>query len=215
MEYQLYLNDIQKNRLIEYIKDKRQTDMMIMIASLVIAVTGFLFRYNDFAFLNAIKDLMILFFFAYFLESEFYSQRNFIRITTVCMYGLYNISSNILIFEELLSYSTERFLSRMDLCISFLISAGIFVWEFNKGFGKTFGQGCDIQCIEKDLYTLEYANFGYREKDTKKHPYYICDNKGETYICPEHLDYKNADTSDKFLYIKLNNGRGYAIGDHI
>ena len=103
----------------------------------------------------------------------------------------------------------------LELFLSFLAFAGCFMEEFTRGFGKAFGRKCDIKCIEKDLYTLEYGNFGCREKDTGKHPYYICDNKGDTYVCPKFLDYKNADISDKFLYIKLNNGRGYAIGDHI
>ncbi len=95
----------------------------------------------------------------------------------------------------------------------FIIAVFAFGGEFIRGFGKTFGYKCDIRCIQNDLYTLEYGDFGYREKDTGKHPYYICDNRGGIYICPRFLDYRNADTGSKFLYIKLENGRGYAVLD--
>lgn len=99
-------------------------------------------------------------------------------------------------------------------CILYMVISGLtFIKIFINNFGKTFGYRCDIQCIEKDLYTLDYGDFGYREKDTGRHPYYICDNKGDTYVCPKFLDYRNADTGSKFLYIKLENGRGYAIGE--
>lgn len=94
-----------------------------------------------------------------------------------------------------------------------LVCCIVFAIEFIKGFGKTFGYRCDIQCLQKDLYTLDYDDFGYREKDNGRHPYYICDNMGNLYICPRFLDYRNADTGSKFLYIKLENGRNYAIAD--
>ncbi len=97
--------------------------------------------------------------------------------------------------------------------IYFILAVCIFGQEFIGGFGKTFGYRCDINCIQNDLYMLEYGNFGYREKDKGKHPYYICDNMGSIYICPRFLDYRNADTESKFLYIKLENGRNYAILD--
>lgn len=100
-------------------------------------------------------------------------------------------------------------------CTLYMVISGLtFIKIFINNFGKTFGYRCDIQCIEKDLYTLEYADFGYREKDSGKYPYYICDNMGNLYICPRFLDYRNADTGSKFLYIKLENGRNYAIADN-
>lgn len=117
-------------------------------------------------------------------------------IFLVCAYNT-GISNAIDILEELLYY--------------YLLALTSFFEKFIRGFGKTFGHRCDIQCVQKDLYTLDYGDFGYREKDTGKHPYYICDNRGGTYICPRFLDYRNADTGSKFLYIKLENGRGYAI----
>lgn len=101
-----------------------------------------------------------------------------------------------------------------EVLIYYLVAAAIFIKEFAGGYGKIFGRRCDIQCIEKDLYTIDYSDFGYREKDTGKHPYYVCDNRGGIYICPRYIDYRDADTGSKFMYIKLANGRGYAIADN-
>ncbi|MCM1507614.1 MAG: hypothetical protein NC177_10845 [Ruminococcus flavefaciens] len=100
-----------------------------------------------------------------------------------------------------------------EVLLYYFVALVSFLSEFVSGYGKFFGRRCDIQCIEKDLYTLDYGDFGYREKDTGKHPYYICDNRGGIYICPRYIDYRNADTGSKFLYIKLENGRNYAIAE--
>lgn len=86
-----------------------------------------------------------------------------------------------------------------EVLIYYLLAVVSFIREFAGGYGKIFGRRCDIQCIEKD---------------TGKHPYYVCDNRGGIYICPRYIDYRNADTGSKFMYIKLANGRGYAIADN-
>lgn len=159
-QYQVYLNDEQKNYLIKYIRDR--------------------------------GNLLAMWIFFVFIVA-------FVVIFSVFAYNT-GIISAIDIFAEGFTY--------------FIIALFGFMEELIRGYGKTFGYRCDIQCIEKDLYTLDYGDFGYREKDTGKHPYYICDNMGWTYICPRFLDYRNADTGSKFLYIKLENGRGYAIADN-
>ncbi len=126
---------------------------------------------------------------------------------------------SLLLFEAKYCNFTEetQIISELDANVIYYLVIGviIFILEFIKGYGKNFGHNCDIKCIENDLYTLDYRNFGYREKDTGHHPYYICDNLGGTYICPRFLDYRNADSDSKFLYIKLENGRGYAIGENL
>ncbi|MDE5771897.1 MAG: hypothetical protein K2I06_09790 [Ruminococcus sp.] len=98
-------------------------------------------------------------------------------------------------------------------CILYMVMSGaIFVKTFIKNFGKTFGFGCDKKCIENDWYTLTYGNFVYRDKNTRnKHPYYISDKSYNKYICPRFLDWRNANEDTMFLYIKLENGRNYAI----
>jgi len=161
-QYQIYLNDEQKDYLIKYMRDRRYGNMLIMWISVLSALgcLVFLFGYNHKTFLSALADE-----------------------------------------------------GGLECFSSFIIFTATFVGEFIRGFGKTFGYKCDIQCIQQDLYTLDYGNFGYREKDTGKHPYYICDNMGGIYICPRFLDWRNADSESKFLYIKLENGRGYAISD--
>lgn len=100
-------------------------------------------------------------------------------------------------------------------CIFYMILSGIaFVKTFVKNFGKTFGYGCDKKCIENDWYTLTYGKFIYRDKNTRnKPPYCISDRSYNQYICPRFLDWRNADENTDFLYIKLENGRGYAITD--
>lgn len=100
-------------------------------------------------------------------------------------------------------------------CILYmLLSGAIFISTFVKNFGKTFGYGCDKKCIENDWYTLTYGKFVYRDKNPKnKHPYYISDRAYNQYICPRFLDWRNADEETDFIYIKLENGRNYAITD--
>lgn len=160
-QYQVYLNDEQKQFLLKYIRERRSDDILLLWATALIFIIMFML----------------------------------IKVDT--------LSTNSFEVNEL---NAE--------CILYMIVSGLtFVKTFINNFGKTFGYRCDIQCIEKDLYTLDYGDFGYREKDTGRHPYYICDNKGDTYVCPKFLDYRNADTGSKFLYIKLENGRGYAIGE--
>ncbi|MCM1507615.1 MAG: hypothetical protein NC177_10850 [Ruminococcus flavefaciens] len=102
-------------------------------------------------------------------------------------------------------------------CILYMIVSGVaFVRTFIKGFGKTFGYGCDKKCIENDWYTITYGNFVYRDKNPhNKHPYYISDRSYDKYICPRFLDWRNATEDTSFIYIKLDNGRGYAIVDDI
>ncbi len=160
MEYQVYLNDGQKESLIKYIRDRRYTNMMAMSFSAAAA----------------------LFCLVYFL-----------------------LLSQGTTFINALGESGELF-------VYFAIFTATFAEEFVRGFGKNFGHKCDIQCIEKDLYTLEYGDFVYRDKNShNRHPYYISDKSYNQYICPKYLDWRNADTGSKFLYIKLDNGRGYAI----
>ena len=97
-----------------------------------------------------------------------------------------------------------------------IVSGIAFISTFITNFGKTFGYGCDKKCIENDWYTITSGNFVYRDKNTKnKHPYYISDKSYNQYICPRFLDWRNANEDTMFLYIKLENGRNYAIADDI
>lgn len=98
-------------------------------------------------------------------------------------------------------------------CLVYMLMSGlVFVKTFVCNFGKTFGYGCDKKCIENDWYTLDYGNFVYRDKNTaNKHPYHISDKSYNQYICPRFLDWRNATEDTMFLYIKLDNGRNYAI----
>lgn len=101
-------------------------------------------------------------------------------------------------------------------CILIMVASGIgFVRVFVSNFGKTFGFGCDKKCIENDWYTITCGNFVYRDKNShNKHPYYISDKSYNQYICPRFLDWRNANENTMFIYIKLENGRGYAIVDN-
>lgn len=109
------------------------------------------------------------------------------------------------VFDEMTVYS-----------VLIMVSCGIgFVKTFICNFGKTFGFGCDKKCIENDWYTLTCGKFVYRDKNPhNKHPYYISDQSYNQYICPRFLEWRNADENTMFIYIKLQNGRGYAITDN-
>ncbi|MDE5947168.1 MAG: hypothetical protein K2G63_07690 [Oscillospiraceae bacterium] len=99
--------------------------------------------------------------------------------------------------------------------ISLILFMLVFLYFLIRGFGKDFGFNCDISCIKKDNYSLSYAKFGHRKENSKNHhPYYIYDDLNNFYICPIFLDYRNATSDDNFLYIKLNNGRSYALLDN-
>ena len=102
-------------------------------------------------------------------------------------------------------------------CLLYMfVSVFAFIKTFIKNFGKTFGFGCDKKCIENDWYTITSGKFVYRDKNTKnKHPYYISDKSYNQYICPRFLDWRNANEDTTFIYIKLENGRNYAIADDI
>ena len=101
-------------------------------------------------------------------------------------------------------------------CILYMVVSGLtFIKIFINNFGKTFGYRCDKKCIENDLYTITCGKFVYRDKNPhNKHPYYISDKSYNQYICPRFLEWRNADENTMFLYIRLENGRGYAIADN-
>lgn len=85
-----------------------------------------------------------------------------------------------------------------------------FMTEFIGKFGKTFCGNCDIYCIENDLYSLNRSELGFNKKHSHDLKYQISDNDGNIYICPKYADYRE----NKFIYIKLENGRNYAIADN-
>ncbi|MDE6665642.1 MAG: hypothetical protein K2K14_05570 [Ruminococcus sp.] len=117
--------------------------------------------------------------------------------------------------DVLMTGSFEMNESNAECIIYMGISGMIFIRTFIKNFGKTFGFGCDKKCIENDWYTLTCGKFVYRDKNTlNKHPYYISDKSYNKYICPRFLDWRNATEDTMFLYIKLENGRNYAILDN-
>lgn len=101
-------------------------------------------------------------------------------------------------------------------CILYMVVSGLtFIKIFINNFGKTFGYRCDKKCIENDLYTITCGKFVYRDKNPhNKHPYYISDKSYNQYICPRFLDWRNAHEDTMFIYIKLENGRNYAIADN-
>ena len=109
------------------------------------------------------------------------------------------------VFDEMTAY-----------CIVIMIASGeIFIKTFIDNFGKTFGYGCDKKCIENGWYTITSGKFVYRDKNPhNRHPYYLSDRSYNKYICPRFLDWRNADENTMLLYIKLENGRGYAIVDN-
>ena len=95
-----------------------------------------------------------------------------------------------------------------------VMSGFAFIWNFTDGFGKTFGYRCDKKCIENDWYTITCGNFVCRDKNPRnKPPYCISDKSYNQYICPRFVDWKYATEDTMFIYIKLENGRGYAIVD--
>lgn len=85
------------------------------------------------------------------------------------------------------------------------------VFNFVRDFRKIFIFNSDMHSLENNLYSLDRSELGFNKKHSYDIKYQINDNAGNIYICPKYADYK----ADKFIYIKLENGRGYAIGDQI
>lgn len=128
--------------------------------------------------------------------------------------GIVLAVSAVILLSAVMIYGGEFLFSELSLDLLYIMffSGAVFVKTFADGFGKTFGFGCDKKCIENDWYSLSVAKFGIRDKNPlNKHPYYMSDIVGDRYICPRYLDWRNATEDTMFVYIKLENGRNYAI----
>ena len=131
------------------------------------------------------------------------------------------ISAVIFIYKFLLLNSDVALKNSFEIkcaviyhSIIMVMSVFVFITTFISGFGKTFGYKCDKKCIENDWYTITSGNFVYRDKNSNnKPPYYISDKSYNQYICPRFVDWRYATEDTTFIYIKLENGRNYAIVD--
>lgn len=90
---------------------------------------------------------------------------------------------------------------------SVIVFLTVCVCNFIKDFRKIFIFTSDIHSLENNLYSLDRSELKFNKKHSYDFKYQISDNAGNIYICPKYADYKE----DKFIYIKLENGRGYAI----
>lgn len=81
--------------------------------------------------------------------------------------------------------------------------------NFISDFRKIFILTSDIYNLANNLYSLSRSEPGFNKKQKYDLKYQISDNDGNIYICPKYADYRE----NKFIYIKLENGRNYAIAD--
>lgn len=161
-QYQVYLNDEQKQFLLKYIRERRSENIKFLLSATLIFIYEFLLLTSD----TIMKD------------------------------------------------SFEMKCAVVYQSVILVMSGFAFIWNFTDGFGKTFGYRCDKKCIENDWYTITCGNFVCRDKNPhNKPPYCISDKSYNQYICPRFVDWKYATEDTMFIYIKLENGRGYAIVD--
>lgn len=95
----------------------------------------------------------------------------------------------VIIFLVIFSIDTSNIgvMDASDVLINqnFIFSLFWFVTEFRRCYGKTFGYKCDLWCVKKDLYTLHYGAFVYRDKNPhNKPPYCISDKSYTQYYMP-------------------------------
>lgn len=147
---------------------------------------------------------------------KYIHERRFSVIMNLWCTGVLFFVMFLLMKMNVMTYG--RFVFDEMTAYSIIIMAGSgagFVTTFIRNFGKTFGYGCDKKCIENGWYTITSGKFVYRDKNPhNRHPYYLSDRSYNKYICPRFLDWRNADENTMLLYIKLENGRGYAIVDN-
>lgn len=91
-----------------------------------------------------------------------------------------------------------------------LIFLTFCLFNFISDFRKIFILTSDIYNLENNLYSLSRSELGFNKKHSYDLKYQISDNDGNIYICPKYTDYRE----NKFIYIKLENGRNYAIADN-
>lgn len=155
MEHQIYLNDEQKNYLLEYMRGQRTTSIFCMCVMFLMSIiaAGFLF----------IPDIA-----TEKLNLTFYPSPILLIFLIFCLFN--------------------------------------FISDLRKIFILT----SDIYNIANNLYSLSCSELEFNKKHSHDLKYQISDNDGNIYICPKYTDYRE----NKFIYIKLENGRNYAIADN-
>lgn len=107
-------------------------------------------------------------------------------------------------------YSYRR-RSRMSSFALWIICAVTFVLYFFRGIGIHFGKNSDLDCARKQNYVFEMKEFGGKDPDSGKAPYYVYDKAGTKYLCPIFLDWKNACEGSRLYCVTLANGKHYAM----
>lgn len=131
------------------------------------------------------------------------------------------ISAVIFIYEFLLLNGNVAMKNSFEIksavvyhSVIIVMSGFAFVVALKDGFGKNFGFMCDKKCIESDRYTITRGKFFSRDKNPhNKPPYYVSDALYNKYVCLRFADWRYATEDTDFIYIKLENGRNYAIVD--
>ncbi len=130
------------------------------------------------------------------------------RTTSIfCMCTAFLMSIVTAVFLFIPDFKTKEL--RFDFYPSPILLAFLIfcLYNFINDFRKIFVFTSDIHSLENNLYSLNRSELGFNKKHSYDLKYKISDNSGNIYICPKYADYK----ADKFIYIKLDNGRGYAV----
>ena len=125
----------------------------------------------------------------------------------------------LLLFPALLEIhtprSTKRYSyrrrSRISILALWIICAVTFVLHFLRGIGIHFGKNSDFDCAKKQDYVFEMKEYGGKDPDSGKAPYYVYDTAGTKYFCPVFLDWKNACEGCRLYCVTLANGKHYAM----
>ncbi|MDE6781318.1 MAG: hypothetical protein K2J40_07665 [Ruminococcus sp.] len=145
----------------------------------------------------------------YIREKRFNKIKSLFIIALVFIYEFLLLNS-----DTAMTDSFEMKFAVLYHSVIIVMSGFAFIIAFINGFGKTFGFRCDKKCIENNWYTITSGKFVCRDENPhNKPPYYISDKSYNQYICPKYLDWRNATEDTTFIYIKLKNGRNYAIVD--
>lgn len=100
---------------------------------------------------------------------------------------------------------------RMSMLPVWVIVTAVAVVTFFQGVGIKFGKGSDMDCVRNKKYTCTHRLCEKKSEDTKQYPYYFYDQRKSAWICPEFLEWRNAEPGCRLLCVRLENGKGYAF----
>ncbi len=153
-QYQVYLNDEQKNYLLKYMRKRRYVSMMIMIISFVLILASLWLYNNDILLLNKFKGAVISFFLIFLMSFKVRNEVRLGNIAWICLLVLFVVMNISLLGYESFSHDTNVFLDKTEFYISFIALTEIFITEFIRGAERLSVTGAIFSVFKKTCTRL-------------------------------------------------------------